>query len=73
MTPFIITVWGLAAIAATAVALYKAPRVGRNGQRWAFWSFLIPPAVCLLFLLPPNTLSAGRSQPPQRTPIDYDD
>lgn len=72
MTPFIITFWGLAAIAAAAVALYKAPRAGRSGQSWAFWCFIFPPALTLLYLLPPNRL------PPQgpairRPPLDFDD
>ena len=72
MTPFIITFWGLSAIAAAAVALYKAPRTGRNGQSWAFWSFIFPPAVGLLFLLPASTLPA-QPQLRNRPPIDFDD
>ena len=72
MTPFIITFWGLAAIAAAAVALFKAPRVGRNGQSWAFWSFIFPPALALLFLLPPNRLP-HQPQMQRRPMVDFDD
>ena len=72
MTPFIITFWGLAAIAAAAVALYKAPHAGRNGQSWAFWCFIFPPALALLYLLPPNRLPP-RQAAIQRPPLDFDD
>ncbi len=71
MTPFIITFWGLCAIAAAAVALYKAPRTGRDGQSWAFWSFIFPPTVGLLFLLPVNTLRPQHAR--HRPPVDFDD
>jgi hypothetical protein len=73
MVPFIIAFWGMAAIAAAAVALFKAPRTGRNGQSWAFWSFIFPPVVGLLFVLGPNTLPQQPSQLPPRPPLDFDD
>jgi hypothetical protein len=73
MTPFIITVWGLAAIAAAAVALFKAPRVGRNGQNWAFWSFIFPPVLALLFLLPPHPQPSSQPPAAPRPQIDFDD
>ena len=59
MTPFIIAVYGILSIAAAIAALVEAPRRLRNGQAWAFWSFLFPPVVGLLWLLP------ARSAPPR--------
>jgi hypothetical protein len=73
MTPFIITVWGLAAIAAAAVAFFKAPRVGRNGQNWAFWTFIFPPAVALLFVLPPPRTPPSAPTNGRQVRIDFDD
>ena len=48
----VVAVWGLAMIICAGVALFVAPYRGRNGQNWAFWCFLVPPALGLLFLLP---------------------
>ena len=73
MTPFIITFWGLTAIAAAALALFKAPRVGRSGQNWAFWCFIFPPILGLLYVLPPNTAHARPPHGSSRPPIDFDD
>lgn len=73
MTPFIITFWGLSAIAAAAIALYKAPRTGRNGQSWAFWSFIFPPAVALLFVLPSSEPPVGGPRARRQPPIDFGD
>ncbi|MEZ5923586.1 MAG: hypothetical protein R3D57_04295 [Hyphomicrobiaceae bacterium] len=73
MVPFIIAFWGLMAIAAAAVALFKAPRTGRDGQSWAFWSFIFPPVVGLLFVLAPSTRAHPAAAMPHRPPIDFDD
>ncbi len=48
----VIAVWGLAMIICAGVAFFAAPMRGRNGQNWAFWSFVFPPVLAILFWLP---------------------
>jgi hypothetical protein len=54
MTEFIIAFYGIASIAAAIAALVIAPRRGRNGQSWAFWSFLFPPLALYLYYVRPR-------------------
>jgi hypothetical protein len=47
-----IAVWGLIAIACCLLAWPLAAWKNRNASVWAAWSFLIPPAILLLLILP---------------------
>lgn len=49
---YVVAIWGIASIITTIVSLIVAPMRGRPGQVWAFWCFIFPPAVALLFVLP---------------------
>ena len=47
--PAVITFIGLACILASAVSFFVAKVKDRNAEAWAFWSFLFPPLVFVLF------------------------
>jgi hypothetical protein len=63
-----IAIWGILAMASAAVAGIVAAARNRDHSWWAAWSFLFPPMVILLFLLPRN---AGPR--PRRPSIDEED
>lgn len=48
----VVALWGLAMIICSGFALFLAGRRGRNAQNWAFWTFLFPPVLALLYVLP---------------------
>ena len=54
--PFIITVYGVASVVASMLALLLASTKRRDAQSWAFWSFLLPPVVLLLLLARRSTV-----------------
>ena len=58
-----IAIWGLAMIICAGIALVLAPRRGRNGQTWAFWCFVFPPALAILYRLK-RRVAPIRSRPP---------
>ena len=49
--PTVIAIWGLVAIASAIVAGAKR----RDHSFWAAWSFLVPPMLLVLLLMPSNT------------------
>ena len=65
---FWISVWGLIAIAASGLAGWLAGVKNRDYSFWMAWSFLVPPAVLALALLP--RLTGPR---PRRPTLDEDD
>jgi hypothetical protein len=60
-----IVIWGIAAFTAAVAAWPLAVRKNRNASFWAAWSFLIPPLVFVLALLPRADV-----QPRKPSPID---
>lgn len=54
--PFIVTIYGAAAIGASILALLLASTKRRDAQSWAFWSFLLPPIVLLLLFTRRNSV-----------------
>jgi hypothetical protein len=63
-----IAIWGIIAMASAAVAGVGAAVRNRDHSWWAAWSFLFPPMVILLFLLPRNT-----GPRPRRPSLDEED
>lgn len=58
----IITLWGLTAIACSLLAGAVAAIKNRNVSYWMGWSFILPPLVIALFVIPP--LKAPRPKQP---------
>lgn len=52
MLPAYIVMWGLAAIAAAAVAGFAAGWKNRDYSFWMAWCFIFPPLVLWLLLMP---------------------
>lgn len=48
--PLVVTAYGVASIVSAGAALALAGMKRRDGQSWAFWSFLFPPVVLALLL-----------------------
>lgn len=67
MVSFIV-IWGLVAIAASALAGLLAWIKNRDCSFWMGWSFILPPMALILLLMPRN--SGPR---PKRPPLDLDD
>ena len=63
-----IVVWGAVATLAAFVAGFLAGAKNRNVSAWAAWSFLVPPALIVLLLLPRNQGARARA-----TTFDDDD
>ena len=53
MTKFI-AIWGVVAIACAVIAGIVAGTKRRNYSFWAAWSFLFPPMLLVLLLVPAN-------------------
>ncbi len=47
-----IVIWGLTAIAASLIAGIVAAMKNRNVSYWMGWSFVLPPMLIALFLIP---------------------
>ena len=62
-----IVIWGLTAIAASILAGIVAGIKNRNVSYWMGWSFLLPPMVIALFLIP------ALKEPRPARPSDDDD
>jgi len=56
-----IALWGLVSICACIAAGMLALSKNRNYSAWAAWSFLLPPLIIVLLLLPRNRASASRT------------
>jgi len=50
----VIAIWGIVAIASAIVAGIVASVKRRDHSFWAAWSFLVPPMLLLLLLMPSN-------------------
>jgi hypothetical protein len=48
----IIAIWGVVAIASAFIAGVLASAKGRDHSFWAAWSFLVPPMLLILLLMP---------------------
>jgi hypothetical protein len=57
MLPKVIAIWGGVAIAAAFIAGIVAGIKRRDHFFWAAWSFLFPPMLLLLMVMPPNKSS----------------
>jgi hypothetical protein len=64
----IIVVWGIFAIAAAALAGVLAGVKNRDYSFWMAWSFVFPPLVLVLALMPKL-----KGQRPRRTSLDEED
>ena len=47
-----VVIWGITAVAATAIAGLLAGWKNRDYSFWMGWSFVVPPLVLILLLLP---------------------
>jgi hypothetical protein len=63
-----IAIWGFTALVASALAIVVAKVKNRDYSFWAAWSFVLPPMVLVLALLPRR---AGPA--PARRPLGHDD
>ncbi len=63
-----IVIWGLVAIASAIAAGILAGVKRRDHSFWAAWSFVLPPMVIVLLLMPKNQ---GRK--PRRRSLDEED
>ena len=61
----VIAIWGVVAIASAIIAGIVAGIKRRDHSFWAAWSFLVPPMLLLLLLMPTN-----RGPRPRRAGID---
>jgi hypothetical protein len=61
----VIAIWGIVAIASAIVAGIVASVKRRDHSFWAAWSFLVPPMLLLLLLMPSN-----KGPRPRRPGID---
>jgi hypothetical protein len=50
----VIAIWGIVAIASAIVAGIVASIKRRDHSFWAAWSFLVPPMLLILLLMPSN-------------------
>jgi hypothetical protein len=52
--PTAIAIWGIVSIASAIIAGIVAGAKRRNHSFWAAWSFLVPPMLLILLLMPSN-------------------
>jgi hypothetical protein len=64
----IIAIWGIVAIASAVAAALIASAKRRDHSAWAGWTFLFPPLLLLLIVIPRN-----RGQRPTRPSLDEED
>ncbi len=65
-----IVIWGLSAIVASALAGLFAGQKNRDYSFWMGWSFLLPPLVILLMLMPVK--QGPRPRQPRLDEVDPD-
>jgi hypothetical protein len=61
----VIAVWGIVAVLSAIVAGIVAGMKRRDHSSWAAWSFLVPPMLLILLLMPSN-----KGPRPRRPGID---
>jgi hypothetical protein len=64
----VIVLWGAAATGAFFLAAFIAGAKNRDWSAWASWSFLFPPAVLILLLMP--TFRGLRQRKPSLDELD---
>lgn len=64
----VIAVWGIVSIAAAVAAGIIAAVRNRDHSWWAAWSFVFPPMLIILLLMPRNT-----GPRPRRPSLDEED
>ena len=67
MTLQVIAIWGLAALASAALAGLVAGVKRRDHSFWMAWSFIFPPMLLILILMPQN-----EGPRPRRPSLDDD-
>jgi H+/Cl- antiporter ClcA len=50
----IVAIWGVVAIASAIIGGLVASAKGRDHSFWAAWSFLVPPMLLILLVMPSN-------------------
>ena len=63
-----IVIWGLVAITSAIIAGILAGVKRRDHSFWAAWSFVLPPMVIILLLMPKN-----QGSKPRRRTLDEED
>lgn len=63
-----IAIWGTVAIASALLALLVAGIKRRDHSFWAAWSFMFPPMLLVLLLMPAN-----KGERPRRLSIDEEE
>jgi hypothetical protein len=61
----IVAIWGVVAIASAIIGGLVASAKGRDHSFWAAWSFLIPPMLLILLVMPSH-----KGPRPRRAGID---
>lgn len=64
----VIAIWGIVSIAAAVAAGIIAAVRNRDHSWWAAWSFVFPPMLIILLLMPKNT-----GPRPRRPSLDEED
>ena len=60
--PLVIAVYGIVSIVSAGLALALAGMKRRDGQSWAFWSFLFPPVLLALLFSPKGSPEEHRDR-----------
>lgn len=61
----VVAIWGTVAVASTLLALLVAGVKRRDHSFWAAWSFMFPPMLLVLLLMPAN-----KGERPRRPSLD---
>ena len=64
----VIAIWGTVALASTLLALIVAGIKRRDHSFWAAWTFMFPPMLLVLLLMPVN-----KGERPRRLSIDEEE
>jgi H+/Cl- antiporter ClcA len=65
----IVAIWGVVAIASAIIGGLVASAKGRDHSFWAAWSFLVPPMLLILLVMPSN--KGPRQRRPGIDEIEY--
>lgn len=64
----VIAIWGTVAVASALLALIVAGMKRRDHSFWAAWSFMFPPMLLVLLVMPAN-----KGERPRRLSIDEEE